>query len=341
MRYVLWIGLAGSLILATLGSDPLWPLLLCAGIAANGLVCGLNGWKMPVRRRIEEGPRHTPMTAATRLKWLGDVIPTGFGLASIGDFLLWAGMLGILATWRRWDYVVVAALMAFSLWVVGWSRGFNLSEKWTPEERKDSRKNLPIVLVLMILGNLLGVRGCGISDLKASAKQMEAVIAPAASPRPVKPASKWRSLGTLASPPAEILTRLRKDTAKRDRDAVLKAIAENTPQATVLANGQAFFTMTAVAITPKSARSGPFCRVTCAAHHGGQYDVETAPELCTANWIPKTAEWVPGWQSVQGSPMEFRNPWPGPASEGFESYKLYWSSLQSEAKVLHAKPEKP
>jgi hypothetical protein len=227
MKYILWIVVAASLLMAAVGNDPLWPLVLCAGVIANGLVMGLNGWKMPVRRRIEEGVRHTPMMPSTRLKFLGDIIPTGSGLASVGDFLLFAGALGMMGNRGHLGYAAAIALSAYGLWVVGWSGGFNLRDKWTPEERKDSRKNLPIVMALIIAGNLIGVRGCSLSDLRASATDIKGVIQPQEVPHAAaKPSTKWRDLGKLAQPSFEMLTRLKRDTAKQDQKNKEEAIAE-------------------------------------------------------------------------------------------------------------------
>jgi hypothetical protein len=75
--------------------------------------------------------------------------------------------------------------------------------------------------------------------------------------------------------------------------------------------------------------------MTSAAHHDERYDVETVPQLCRANWIPPTATFVPGWFDGGMDKLEITQLWPGPAQQGFEYYKLYWSGLQSAAKVVH------
>jgi Family of unknown function (DUF5317) len=336
VKYILWIGIVFSLVEVALGNNPLWPALLLTGLAANGLVIAVNGWKMPVRGRGEEGIRHTAMTSATRLRWLGDIIPVGLGIASIGDFLLIAGMLGIWANRSR-NYAEAVALCALGLWVVGWSRGFNLFGKWTVEERKDTKKNIPIVILLMIAGNLMHARGCSVGELQASAKDVETALASKeVAGVEIKPAPKWRNLGKLAAPPPQMLRRMREDTAKQEqknRENVTKVFSQPLTHSVAVVNGNMFIARSQP--TAKSGRSGPFCRVTCAAHHGGEYDVETLPEACKANWIPPTAIFVPGWYAVSDK-EEVASDWPGPAEKGFSSYKLYWSDLQSAAKVVHA-----
>lgn len=326
-QYPIWIGLFGAMVMVCVMANPEWWMIAVLGIGANGLVMAANGWKMPVRESIEETIGHRPMSASTRHKWLADIIPTGVGKASIGDILLAAGVLGAVATRSSLGYIQLMAVLCLAWWASGWVKGFRLLDKWTAEARRDSRKNIPIVLMLMVVGNLLHVRGCSVGELHASANRVESAIASTQSPKVnIKPESKWRDLGTVAAPPPEILTRLREDSAKRER--------EKKEEAAV----QAVTTFTFTTVSPKSNRSGPFCRVTCSAHHGGEYDVETIPDLCRSNWIPPTTSYVPGWYALSDK-YETTKPWPGPAQQGFEKYKLYWSSLQSEAKVVHRASE--
>lgn len=338
-QYPIWIGLVVALVMTWAAPDPTWWMIAALGIGANGVVVAANGWRMPVRAKIDTTIRHCAMTASTRRKWLGDIIPTGFGKASIGDFLICAGILGGYATRNQFDAAKIVALLCLAWWASGWVKGFGLFEKWPAEARRDCRKNIPIVVVLMIVGNLLNVRGCGSRDLRADVKAVEAAVAPklvahvAAKPQP-----KWRSLGNLVAPPPEVLTRLRQETTKkqkREEAAVLKAIDEavKAAQAKIVTTNQGF-SLTMPSPTPKGARKGPFCRLTCAAHHGGEYDVETLPQACAANWIPPDAQQVPGWYAISEK-QEQTVAWPGPANAGFESYKLYLSDLQSAAKVIH------
>lgn len=82
--------------------------LVAAGLALNALVMGANG-NMPVSEHaaaragapaaVATDPRHEPATSATRLRWLGEVIPVPLPLRpevdSAGDLLVAAG-LGVL-----------------------------------------------------------------------------------------------------------------------------------------------------------------------------------------------------------------------------------------------------
>jgi uncharacterized membrane protein len=343
-QYPIMIGLVMALVMVCVLPNPLWAMVLVIGIGANGLVCAANEWKMPVRVKpwqpFDEGIRHARMGVDTRYKWLADVIPTGFGKASIGDIVLAAGAMGLIATRGRMPYAKVIAVLCVVWWGSGWAKGFSLFSKWTVEARRDAAKNIPITIVLLTLGNLLNVRGCGVGDMRASAESIADAITP--EDRPKVDTSKWRDLGKLMAPAPELFRRLREDTAKRDRQETEKALnellAKQIPALqTFTVNGQIYVSFSQPRPTLKAARSGPFCRVTCSAHHGAQYDVETLPEACKANWIPPTATNVPGWIAISDK-EEQANPWPGPATAGFEKYKLYWSSLQSEAKVLHKSP---
>jgi hypothetical protein len=180
------------------------------------------------------------------------------------------------------------------------------------------------------------VGGCRGGELRASAESAEAAIFSPPIQKPnTKPQSKWRDLGALASPPFQVLTRLKKETAQYERESAVAAINARDPDAFTTPSLASLLSSLSVSnVSEKSARKGPFCRVTCAAHHGGVYDVESLPELCRANWIPKTYL-VPGWYSVSDK-EEITYAWPGPAYPGFENYKLYWSGVQSEAKVIHS-----
>lgn len=340
MKYVLWISLTLTFLAVYTVDDPRWWMVLALGIGANGLVCAASDWKMPVRGLHAERVRHTPMTRYTRYKVLADIIPTGFGKASVGDVLLFAGILGTWAQRTSLTYAASAIIGGYMIWVFGWSKGFALKDKWPAEERTDSFKNVPIVLALMMVGNLLNFRGCSVTELRASTASIASAVMPDAPHIKPKSTKQWRDMGKLSAPPPEMLTRLREKTAKQNKE-LLKLINKElekqeravTQVPVIDAKGQVVGFVMASPETPKSARRGPFCRVTCAAHHGGQYDVETMTDLCRANYIPPTTDYVPGWIAITQD-TERANPWPGP-TQGLESYKLYWSGLQSDAKVLH------
>lgn len=335
MKYLIWIGLGMALLAVLTVRDPLWWTLLGIGIGANGLVCAANDWKMPVRGRHAEGPRHTPMTQFTRYKWLGDVIPTGFGKASVGDFFICAGFLGSWVHLTDVTYVATVVIGGYLIWTFGWSQGFGLRDKLDTSAVADTKKNIPIMVTLMLVGNLIGFHGCSVKEIAASFENIRDVLpAPKVSSVPL---SEMHSLGKLVEPEFITQTRQKAETGKQAVERSIAAALDRFKPLTITsASGQTVtvaFTLTGTR-TMKAARSGPFCRMTCTAHHGGMYDVETLPEACRANWIPPTAEYVPGWYSMSDT-MEITNPWPGPAQKGFESYKLYWSDRQSEAKVLH------
>lgn len=70
-------------------------VLISAGLILNTIVRLANGG-MPVRpllRRYPDWPKWAPLTASSRLSFLGDILP---GTFSIGDVLMIAGL--ILAT---------------------------------------------------------------------------------------------------------------------------------------------------------------------------------------------------------------------------------------------------
>lgn len=319
-QYPIWIGLTFTLVMVSINPNPWWWMLTALGMGANGLVVAANGWKMPVRGSLNETVRHCPMVISTRHKWLGDVIPVGFGKASIGDFLLCAGLLGVYST-RDFISLNVLAGVTILWWSTGWIKGFKLLEKWTAEARRDCMKNIPIVMVLMLAGNLLSIRGCSAGEMQASVKRLAEAATPVSIPKgKVKPESKMRDLGTIIAPPPASLRRLREETAKSEQErkklAVMPFVSETSFRPMFIQN-----------IAKVGTRKGPFCHVTCAVHHNDHYEAEVKKEFCNANWIPPTAQYVQGWgvSKVINDIYEYNNPWPGPAVEGFHSYKLYWS----------------
>lgn len=227
-KYPIWLGIAVAAVMVCVTSNYAWWMVVAVGIGANGIAVAANGWKMPVRGQLEEGIRHAPMTGSTRFKCFGDVIPVGFGKASIGDFLIWAGLMGVWATRGSIPYEKLVAASCLLWWASGWAKGFNLFKKWPAEARRDARKNIPIVLVLMALGNLVNLRGCSFGDLRASAESLEGIAASA--PSPVKPKviaqEKWRDLGKLAPLSPAFLTRLKLESAANVREGKARAEEE-------------------------------------------------------------------------------------------------------------------
>jgi hypothetical protein len=222
-QYPIWIGLTVALVMVCLAPNPVWWMILVLGVGANGIVLAANGWKMPVRGSTEETIRHVPMTKSTRRKWLGDIIPTGLGKASVGDFLIAAGVMGGWATRSSFADRNLMLILCLVWWGSGWARGFALFEKWPKEVRRDARKNLPIVLVLMALGNLVNVRGCSIGALRASAECLGgAMIRPNLKEAKVAHNGKpqGRDLGKVSlRAPTEFLKRLKVAEAKRELEA--------------------------------------------------------------------------------------------------------------------------
>lgn len=325
--YPIFIGLIVALVMTALAPNPLWWIIAALGAGANGLVVAANGWKMPVKGKLEETARHTPMTAATKRKWLADVVPVGFGTASIGDFFIAAGVMGGWATRSRFSYASIAILAVLMWWGSGWTKGFGLLDKWPAEARRDCKKNIPIVFVLMVLGNLVNIRGCTIGELRASTKDIAAAITPAPTPT-VKPIqeSKYRSLGELAPLTSKVLTRLHREES--DREAKRRAdIVMTRKQLAQDAYAKFYINLLSAhehAVLSET-RKGPFCHVTCLVHHGTSYDRETLPEFCNANEIPHTDS-TPGWDTFLGyDAMTSR---PGPTTAGFHSYKLYWKAAR-------------
>lgn len=326
MKYIAWISLIFSLLMATLDPRPIWWILSGCGTVANVLVCGMNGWKMPVWRLKEEGVRHTPMTSATRLKFLGDVIPTGLGTASIGDFLLIAGLMGVWAHKSTTSYVAMIVGAGYWVWSSGYSGGFQLFRKWDKEERRDCRKNIPILALLMLAGNLLNVRGCGGAEMKASVKDIVPEIS-AVKTTPIAQ-SHYRSLGkvSISPPPLQDLRRLKREVEKeeKDRKKALENLAKLMPQVqTVTVNGQTMRFVSQMPQHPHDAK-GPYCRVTCTVHHDAHYDVEIEKDFCRAGVVPPETTAIAGWADSHDGKTEFNNYWPGPAGGGFKTYKLYW-----------------
>lgn len=338
-RYAICVGLALDLIVVSVFPDPLWFMIVAVGTAMNGLAVAANGWKMPVWRMQEEIIRHRPMTKDTRYKCLSDVIPVGIGTASVGDFLIFGGLLASYQDPVFMDalYAKETIVIALSWWALGWFKGFGVTEKWTREERKEMRKqfaaNFLIVMWLMAFGNLLHLKSCGIGAMRAHAESVKKEIAADFKVRPILAsavkASPSRSLGRLVDPPKELLKRL-----KRARD---KEKSEDLKLLTMGSSQFVIFTSSSIAgstsqypspvMEPIGTRKGPFCRITCAVHHTSRYDVEVTPDLCRANRVPPAATYVEGWlEQPPGSGYEYLVPWPGPANGqgGFDGYKLYW-----------------
>ena len=64
-------------------------VMFCIGVLCNWLVVSSNGWRMPVPRNVSPASkRHVKMSSRHRFALLADIIPIGFGLASIGDLLI-------------------------------------------------------------------------------------------------------------------------------------------------------------------------------------------------------------------------------------------------------------
>jgi hypothetical protein len=190
------------------------------------------------------------------------------------------------------------------------------------------------------------VRGCGFGALSASAKEVGTAIASKEPPKAKpEPEPKWRDLGKLATPSQELLIRLRVDEAKRNLEAKQRELAEKEhtqfvgwstssgelqPIGLDTTTGQlkpmSFAAVPGIAAI--GSRKGPFCRVTCSFHHGeagraGKGDVEVDADYCKTQRIdPKEME-VMGWIPIDAK-YEQKNPWPGPAQGGLDSFKLYW-----------------
>ncbi|GAA2875032.1 DUF5317 family protein [Nonomuraea rubra] len=97
------VGVWGLLNLRDPGCPVRPPLaVILAGGAMNGLAILVNG-RMPFAGTSGETPKHEVMDAATRLPWLGDVIPVPGThlLISVGDLLLVAGIGWLIAAGMR------------------------------------------------------------------------------------------------------------------------------------------------------------------------------------------------------------------------------------------------
>lgn len=322
--YPIFVGIFIALVMVAVSPNPVWWIVAALGAGANGVAVAANGWKMPVRGKVDESIRHVPMTEHTRRKWLADIIPVGFGKASVGDFFIAAGIMGAWATRSQFSLAAVATLAVLAWWGSGWTRGFGLFSKWPAEARRDARKNIPIVLVLMLIGNLVNIRGCTIGELKASTKDIAVAIKPIpnveAKPQPE---SKYRFLGELAPPPSQVLTRLHREEAEREAKRQADIVVTKRQIAND-ATAKFFLNALNTVMVPVESRKGPFCHVTCVGHHGQMWDRETLPEYCTANWIPPNLASMPGWDNFgKYDATTFR---PGPAMAGFEKYQLYWKN---------------
>lgn len=70
------------------------------GAMSNMAAVWANGGKMPVLGERRFSRLHQPMRKSTRFKFLCDWVPTGLGKVSLGDVLIWIGILSFcLASW--------------------------------------------------------------------------------------------------------------------------------------------------------------------------------------------------------------------------------------------------
>jgi hypothetical protein len=212
-------------------------------------------------------------------------------------------------------------------WLFAWMGGFRLWGKIPERIKKLLRKIYPIPAFTMggaaaaIAVGVISMHGCNVIDSMAAALMPE--TASVSSP-------KSRDLGKIASPSFEVLHRIKLEADKRTerqerQEKLQKKAIEATDKFPWFDRGGLVVVNNIVKmIEPKPhTRKPPFCHVTCTVHHGAQYDRETLAEYCRANWIPPSLENMPGWWPVSDT-EEVTEPWPGPATEGFESYKLYW-----------------
>jgi hypothetical protein len=215
--------------------------------------------------------------------------------------------------------VLASPIAALWYWFGGAFGGFRLFEKIPGKVKKWLR--IYGILTLLSGGGavaVLATKGC------ISIGAMASYASGAASGATVHATTrKLHDLGKMAPPPFKTLTRLRMDKAKRAAD--LKRFEKlkvrqlhSDARVAILQFPQPFLQQ-----PQKRTRSGPFCHVTCMVHHGDVYDRETLPELCRANWIPPNTVEVPGWWPLTDE-FEVTAGWPGPAVEGFHSYKLTW-----------------
>lgn len=324
-RYAIWFGLAWALVVVSVFPDPYWFMIIAVGAGMNGFVVAANDWKMPVRGLRADGYRHCAMDSYTRHNWMGDWIPILIGKASIGDFLIISGLLFAYQDDVFMDamYSNEVIVIAFMCWFVGWLGGFNMREKGLQQARQELSKNFVLILLLMAVGRVFGMHGCSLQAMQARTHKTAEHVADAIAQHRSKPKveeTKWRSLGKISPPPMEVLARLKAESAKRahelqeqQKQQIIAEVASPQYWAIISMSGR---------IMPRS-RVGPFCHVTCTGHHGQTWDRETLPSFCNANFIPPETVEMPGWLA-RDDKTEYTAAWPGPATPGFENYKLYW-----------------
>lgn len=84
------------------------------GVALNNIAFWTNGGKMPAAGLTKEYPRHKQFGAATRFKYLCDVIPYGLGKMSVGDIFIYAFVLMLL--WQlSWKGRAVAVAIVLTI----------------------------------------------------------------------------------------------------------------------------------------------------------------------------------------------------------------------------------
>jgi hypothetical protein len=227
-KHLFAVGILIAVALAATISQPVWFLVMALGIVANWLVTSLNQGRMPVWGWYdghEDCSCHCLLTSRSRFIVLADIIPTGWGAwwgrASIGDFLIWGGIVGVVAThaFEGWlTYVRVITIIFLVAWITGWAKGFHLSEKWADEIMRQCRKGVSVTMLMVVLGNLIGFRGCG----QANASLLSAVrdTASGDNKKSVQALIDGsRSLGKV-NISQEFLTRLRIATADYDAKGV-------------------------------------------------------------------------------------------------------------------------
>jgi len=204
----------------------------------------------------------------------------------------------------------------FGCWLVGFAIGIEIWKK-IPKPRLI----IPIPFLLGAAGVYLATNGEGLNLPK---------LTPAAVAEK-QPYS--RNLGHLVVT-HELLKRLKRMEAERDREGAKTAIAAITTPATWTFVGVGMTSSPPIFVTasgrvtqptPKGTRKGPFCQITCSVHHKDTYQAEVEQQLCRDNKIDPDAAWVPGWGRYDDS-HEIMNDWPGPQNPGggFDGYKLAW-----------------
>lgn len=335
MKYTFWIYLIFSGI-ALYFEHTFWPEVFTLGLFLNFLVISLNDWKMPVLGLKDEGVRHTRMVKETRFKLLGDVIPVGFGTASIGDFLLIIGFAGMVVN-ERHKFAEIISISAMWIWSFGWSGGFRLWEK-VAEEVKDAKKNIPIFLLTFIIGSLFHVKGCSTSELMAATKGD--MIPDGIRSVQIK---EYHSLGTVTgfqSPSPEFLTRLKAVTKKAEEKRRLLEEKQRKEKERLELKHYIFsiravssdLSQTEFQIQKRHVTMGKTCHIVCARCHDpvkgtdvGPWDRETLPEICQAGQIPADVENILGWDDLgNGYERIAARPGPGRKDLPLKEYKLYW-----------------